>query len=44
MGNAGSVPYSNGQVALTPTESPIDVVSANASVNIFQFIDLYEFS
>jgi len=32
MGNASTLPYSNGQVALTLTESPIYVVSANASV------------
>ncbi|TKC91248.1 hypothetical protein FAZ69_07300 [Trinickia terrae] len=31
MGNAASVPYSNGQVSLTLTESPLYVVSANAS-------------
>jgi hypothetical protein len=32
MGNAAFVPYSNGRVALTLTESPIYVVSTNASV------------
>ncbi|WP_242538478.1 hypothetical protein [Trinickia acidisoli] len=32
MGNAASLPYSNGQIALTLTESPIYVVSTNASV------------
>jgi hypothetical protein len=32
MGNASSLPYSDGRVALTLTESPIYVVSTNASV------------
>lgn len=32
MGNAATVPYTNGQVALTLTESPIHVVSVNAAV------------
>lgn len=31
MGNAATLPYSNGQVALTLTESPIYVVSSNAA-------------
>lgn len=31
MGNAATLPFSNGQVALTLTESPIYVVSSNAS-------------
>ncbi|RKP51264.1 hypothetical protein D7S89_07575 [Trinickia fusca] len=32
MGNASSVPYADGQVALTLTESPLYVVSTNAAV------------
>jgi hypothetical protein len=32
MGNAATVPYANGQVALTLTESPIYVVSVNAAL------------
>jgi hypothetical protein len=31
MGNAATLPYSNGQIALALTESPIYVVSSNAS-------------